>query len=88
MNCYTPRRRMEIKKELHEGFKNNFSQIENKNYDLIIASSIKNLPKKKSKKKDSRAQLNRYQEPPIKEKKNVDNIYDQTSFNFNKLSGW
>lgn len=65
-------------------FKDNFNLIERKNYDNIIAKSIKNNEVGKKKKIH-------FQIKSVEKDKNDNSqpsIFEQTSFNFNNLSGW
>ena len=59
MQEFTPRQRIQIKKDLNDHYQENFNVIERKDYDRIMAG----------RKEESR-------------------LFEQSSFNFNKFSGW
>lgn len=111
---FTPRQRIQIKKDLNDHYRASYNQIEHKDYDKIIRKSgISYKPKKRgpggnkllrkgtevnvrnsirvedggdtpSEIKVSQKESGEAKVPA----KNGSKIYEQTSFNFNKFSGW
>ena len=87
MSEFTPLQRIQIKKDLNDVQKSNYTIIDDKNYDRIIR---KTQNKKKGKKKEVvPVEIETVEEDsPDQAQRKGGKIFEQTSFNFNNFSGW